>query len=202
MANNCQMMCVIKTESMLWSLWSHPSSGELISYVNESPNKRSRYPIHTHASRSCLHAKSAHIHCTHQTPEPPPSLTPLSIKKIKKMSRTACACEESLRWRGGGEPSNTAWLTQCNQSPSVQRTETQGGRNTAPTWIVSRHEWVGGFYCEQFSLGSPANDLKSILEKMIHANTLRPVIMCHRTAKWLFHPCVNCNIESRNAKQV
>lgn len=25
MANNCQMMCVIKAENVLWSLWSHPS---------------------------------------------------------------------------------------------------------------------------------------------------------------------------------
>lgn len=77
-------------------------------------------------------------------------------------------------------------------------------RNTAPTWIcmnVSRCEWVGGFYCEQFSLGSPANDLKSILEKMTHTNTLCPVIMCQHTAQRQFHPCVNCNTDLRNAKQ-
>ncbi len=105
---------------------------------------------------------------------------------------------------GGGllrEPSNTAWLTQCNQSPTIQRDRDPGDRNAAPTWIcmnVSRHDWVGGFCCENsFLWDLLQRDLKSILEKMIHS-----VIMCQCTAKRLFHLCVFRNTESRNAKQV
>lgn len=76
MANNCQMMCVIKTENMLRSLWSHPSSRELISYVNERFNKRSP---ESHSTR-------AYTLCTHQTPPHPPPFPNTPINKKKRLT--------------------------------------------------------------------------------------------------------------------
>ena len=138
--------------------------------------------------------KAAHARYTYQTASSPDN--PLTKKKShwfwqERVSHTACACEDSLRWRVGEafccEPSNTAWLTQCNQSPvprtggpGAQGAGGPGDRNSAPTWIcmnVSTHDRGGGLFIP--------GELPQLLE-IIHLT--RSVIAGQHTVKRLFQP--------------
>ncbi len=85
--------------------------------------------------------------------------------------------------------------TKYNQFPTIQRTRTQG----TETQHQRGSAWMSPDVTEQqgFFLGSPANDLTSILKAMSHS-----VLMCRRTAKKSFQPSIFCNTESRNTKQV
>lgn len=110
MANNCQMMCVIKAESMLWSLWSHSSSTDRISYANESeqvskPIPGSNTGIWIHAFKTCSG-------CT-QSQMPSTSIANLRKKENfwqENVTHTAWAYEHPQVMGVGGlfrEPSNS-----------------------------------------------------------------------------------------------
>lgn len=169
MANNCQMMCVIKTESMLWSLRSHPSSGELISYVNERQSQRSWYPIcsrvHARAFRSCLGSKRT-------LPDTSSRLKKKSLAGFdERASHTQLLPVKNPSGDGRGWPP-TQRDSHSAINPLPFRGQGPGGRKHS-TNDVDLYEcpqtWLSGRVC---TLGSPANDLKSILE-MIHSTTTR-----------------------------
>lgn len=139
MANNCQMMCVIKTESMSWTLWSHPSSKELINYGNESQGKK-RSISDSHTSTHTCSWDLLRVQAL-------PRLT-IAIKNMSQwfwqgsVSHTACAYEESLRWRVGVAYSQSPPTQRDSQSainPLPFRGQGPLGRNAAPAWDVT--EW-------------------------------------------------------------
>lgn len=104
MANNCQMMCVMKAESVLWSLRSHPFLTDLIGYANEGQSETvSDSNLSAYTLLAFRTFMAAHTHRISLNPNPV-----LIFKKKKKTTfagfdRGAShaqreACEESPRW--------------------------------------------------------------------------------------------------------
>lgn len=83
MANNCQMMCVMKAESVLWSLRSHPSLTDLIRYANEGQSEtESDSNLGAYTLLAFRTFMAAHAHRISLNPNPV-----LTFKKEKKKEK-------------------------------------------------------------------------------------------------------------------
>lgn len=189
MANNCQMMCVMKAESVLWSLRSHPSLTDLIGYANEgqsetvSDSKRSAYTLL--AFRTFM---ATHTHCISLNPNPV-----LICKKEKKEKKSLSPVLTGQRLtlsvklvknpQGDGCWWPVPWALQHSVTHKVQSIalhpedrdpgERKHGAATRIPEKVSRHDRMAGFCGGNASL-SPALGLRDVSLRMIHN-----ILMCN-----------------------